>query len=147
MKIKQLINNELVLGDGPKEKIINPFNSEIITEIPQSSVEQVELAVQSAKSAFTSWSQTTPADRSAMLLKVADMIEENAEEIARIESLNCGKPYHLVLNADSYSYTGTNQLAWRNAWPDPVYKTNFTATGNNYLSSPLFVSAVIGAVV
>ena len=32
MKIKQLINNELVLGDGPKEKIINPFNSEIITE-------------------------------------------------------------------------------------------------------------------
>ena len=87
MKIKQLINNELVLGDGPKEKIINPFNSEIITEIPQSSIEQVELAVQSAKSAFTSWSQTTPADRSAMLLKVADMIEQNAEEIARIESL------------------------------------------------------------
>jgi aminobutyraldehyde dehydrogenase len=30
-----------------------------------------------------------------MLLKVADMIEQNAEEIARIESLNCGKPYHL----------------------------------------------------
>ena len=98
MKIKQLINNELVLGDGPKEQIINPFNSEIITEIPQSSIEQVELAVQSAKSAFTSWYQTTPADRSAMLLKVADMIEQNAEEIARIESLNCGKPYHLVLN-------------------------------------------------
>tara|TARA_B100001175_G_scaffold140992_1_gene119654 strand:+ start:463 stop:1893 length:1431 start_codon:yes stop_codon:yes gene_type:complete len=98
MKIKQLINNELVLGDGPKEKIINPFNSEIITEIPQSSIEQVELAVQSAKSAFSSWSRTTPADRSAMLLKVADMIEQNAEEIARIESLNCGKPYHLVLN-------------------------------------------------
>ena len=95
--LKQLINNELVLGDGPKEQIINPFNSEIITEIPQSSIEQVELAVQSAKSAFTSWSQTTPADRSAMLLKVADMIEQNAEEIARIESLNCGKPYHLVL--------------------------------------------------
>ena len=33
-----------------------------------------------------------------MLLKVADLIEQNAEEIARIESLNCGKPYHLVLN-------------------------------------------------
>ena len=98
MKIQQLINNELVLGDGPSEKIINPFNSEIIIEIPQSSNEQVELAVQSAKSAFSAWSRTTPADRSAMLLKVADMIEQKAEEIARIESLNCGKPYHLVLN-------------------------------------------------
>ena len=54
MQIKQLINNELVLGDGPSEKIINPFNSEIITEIPQSSTEQVNQAVQSAKSAFTS---------------------------------------------------------------------------------------------
>lgn len=53
--------------------------------------------------------------------------------------------YHLVLNADTYSYTISNQLAWRNVWPDPVYKTNFTVTGNNYLSSPLFVSAVIGA--
>ena len=87
MKIKQLINNELVLGDGPNEKIINPFNSEIITEIPQSSIEQVELATQSAKSAFPAWSRTTPADRSAMLLKVADMIEQNAEEIARLKKL------------------------------------------------------------
>ena len=98
MKIHQLINNEIVLGDGPSEKIINPFNSEIIVEVPQSSNEQVELAVQSAKAAFTSWSRTTPGDRSAMLLKVADLIEQKAEEIARIESLNCGKPYHLVLN-------------------------------------------------
>ena len=68
MKIHQLINNEIVLGDGPSEKIINPFNSEIIVEVPQSSNEQVELAVQSAKTAFTSWSRTTPADRSAMLV-------------------------------------------------------------------------------
>ena len=98
MKIHQLFNNEIVLGDGPSEKIINPFNSEIIVEVPQSSNEQVELAVQSAKTAFTSWSRTTPGDRSAMLLKVADLIEQKAEEIARIESLNCGKPYHLVLN-------------------------------------------------
>ena len=98
MNIHQLINYEIVLGDGPSEKIIYPFYSEIIVEVPQSSNEQVELAVQSAKTAFTSWSRTTPGDRSAMLLKVADLIEQKAEEIARIESLNCGKPYHLVLN-------------------------------------------------
>ncbi len=52
--------------------------------------------------------------------------------------------YHLVLSADSYSYTGSNQFAWKNVWPDPIYQTNFTVTGNNYLVSPLCVSAVIG---
>jgi hypothetical protein len=52
--------------------------------------------------------------------------------------------YHLVLSADTYSYTGSNQLAWKNVWPDPIYQTNFTVNGNNYLVSPLAVSAVIG---
>ena len=126
MKIKQLINNELVLGDGPKEKIINPFNSEIITEIPQSSIEQVELAVQSAKSAFSSWSRTTPADRSAMLLKVADMIEQNAEEIARIESLNCGKPYQL---ASSEAPTSQNSRSRSVAIPSRTSTTPSPRTG------------------
>ena len=43
MKIHQLINNEIVLGDGPSEKIINPFNSEIIVEVPQSSMNKLNL--------------------------------------------------------------------------------------------------------
>ena len=98
MKTNILINNELVKGDSEIEKIINPVNSEVIVEIPQSSNEQVNKAVESAQKAFVEWSRTTPADRSGMLLKFADLIDKNAEEIAKIESINTGKPYHLALN-------------------------------------------------
>ena len=98
MKTNILINNELVKGDSEIEKIINPVNSEVIVEIPQSSNEQVNKAVESAQKAFVEWSRTTPADRSGMLLKFADLIDKNAEEIAKIESMNTGKPYHLALN-------------------------------------------------
>ena len=98
MKTNILINNELVKGDSEIEKIINPVNSEVIVEIPQSSNEQVNKAVESAQKAFVEWSRTTPADRSGMLLKFADLIDNNAEEIAKIESMNTGKPYHLALN-------------------------------------------------
>ena len=98
MKTNILINNELVKGDSEIEKIINPVNSEVIVEIPQSSNEQVNKAVESAQKAFVEWSRTTPADRSSMLLKFADLIDKNAEEIAKIESINTGKPYHLALN-------------------------------------------------
>ncbi len=50
-----------------------------------------------AHRAFDGWSETTPAERSALLLKLADAIEERAEEFARIESPNCGKPYARAL--------------------------------------------------
>ena len=52
MKTNILINNELIQGDSSPEKIINPVNSEIIVEVPQSSEEQVNKAVAAAKKAF-----------------------------------------------------------------------------------------------
>ena len=83
MKTNILINNELIQGDSTPEKIINPVNSELIVEVPQSSEEQVNKAVSAAKKAFATWSKTTPADRSGMLLKLADLIDSKAEEIAK----------------------------------------------------------------
>jgi len=53
--------------------------------------------VAAAVAAFDRWSRTTPAERSLMLLKLADRIEVNAEDYAALEALNCGKPRHLVL--------------------------------------------------
>ena len=58
MKTNILINNELIQGDSTLEKI-NPVNSEIIVEVPQSSEEQVNKAVSAAKKAFFTWSKTT----------------------------------------------------------------------------------------
>ncbi|RIH85013.1 gamma-aminobutyraldehyde dehydrogenase [Calidithermus roseus] len=98
MQIKQLINGEFVLGEGAPYEILNPATGETLTKVPEASLEQVKAAVAAAEAAFDAWSQTTPKDRSLLLLKLADKIEERAEEFARLESLNCGKPYLAVLN-------------------------------------------------
>ncbi|WP_018465328.1 gamma-aminobutyraldehyde dehydrogenase [Calidithermus timidus] len=98
MQIKQLINGEFVLGEGAPYEILNPATGEILTRVPEASLEQIKAAVAAAETAFDAWSQTTPKDRSLLLLKLADRIEEKAEEFARLESLNCGKPYLAVLN-------------------------------------------------
>jgi hypothetical protein len=53
--------------------------------------------------------------------------------------------YHIVINADTYTKTDNSFIAWRNAWPDPVYKTNYTPTGLNFLESPYMITAFIGS--
>lgn len=69
----------------------------MIAHIAQASAAQVEEAVNAADKAFIEWGQTTPKDRAALLLQVADVIEEQGEVLARLESQNCGKPYQRVL--------------------------------------------------
>ena len=97
MKTNLLINNKSVPGEADKYDVINPVNSEVVTSIAQSSINQVNEAVSSARLAFDKWSKTSPGERSGLLLKLADAIDQNAEEIAKLESLNTGKPYHLAL--------------------------------------------------
>lgn len=105
-----LINNQLVKGGGSGEQILNPATGEVLCVVPEASPEQLNAAVDSASTAFTSWSQTTPAERSNLLLKLADAVEANAEQFARLESLNCGKPYARALGdeipaiADCFRY-------------------------------------------
>src|ERR671916_151865 len=59
--------------------------------------DQIDAAVLAADRAFAAWSRTTPAERSGLLLKLADRIEAEAEAFAALEALNCGKPRYLVL--------------------------------------------------
>ncbi len=95
---KMLIGGEFVAGESTPLEILNPATGEVLLKLPEASVEQVKQAVAAAEKAFEAWSQTTPKDRSMMLLKLADKIDEHAEELARLESLNCGKPYLAALN-------------------------------------------------
>ena len=85
-------------GQGAGEKILNPRTGAAIVEIAEASAAQVNEAVEAADGAFDAWSRTTPAERSGMLLKLADKIEQDAEAYADLEALNCGKPRHLVLS-------------------------------------------------
>ena len=92
-----LIDGAFVDGEGEAEKVLNPATGELLVALPEASAEQVHKAVAAAHRAFDSWSETTPADRSRLLLKLADMIETRAEDFARLESLNCGKPFARAL--------------------------------------------------
>ena len=64
----------------------------MIAEVPKGTEADVDRAVQAAKSAFLEWRETTPGERAEVLLKLADVIDENTEELAQIESQNVGKP-------------------------------------------------------
>jgi aminobutyraldehyde dehydrogenase len=91
------IDGTFVAGEGEPERVLNPATGALLVEVPEASTEQVHKAVSAAHRAFDAWRDTTPSDRSRMLLKLADAIEAQAETFARLESLNCGKPYARAL--------------------------------------------------
>ena len=98
LQTKLLINGRFVTGEGNLEEILNPSSGECVARIAEASLEQVQAAVASADAAFASWGRTTPKERAQYLLQIADVVEAHATEFARLESLNCGKPYQMVLN-------------------------------------------------
>ena len=90
---QQFIGGDFVdAADGKSAEVINPANDQVIANVPASSEQDVDRAVDAAATAFESWKQTTPQDRSLLLLKIADALEAKADELGRIESANAGKP-------------------------------------------------------
>ena len=79
---------------------VNPSTEEVIAAIPDSDERDVDDAVQAAKRAFPAWSRTTAAERSKLLLKLADLIEQNLDELAQLESMDSGKPLTLAKTLD-----------------------------------------------
>ena len=79
-------------GGAPQE-IINPATGKVIAHVPKGTAEDVDRAVAAARKAYDQvWFDSTPRDRSERLLKLADAIEANGDELARLESENVGKP-------------------------------------------------------
>ena len=83
---------------GKMMSIENPATGKNIAEVVDASREDVDSAVQTAKRAFYDgrWSKKTPSERSKIIWKLADLLEAKAEELAKIESENTGKPYAYV---------------------------------------------------
>ena len=91
--LQNLINAESVApAEGQTEPILNPATGEVIAHAPVSSAADVDRAVTAARQAFPGWSTSTPGERALALLKLADAIEANADEISELESDNAGKP-------------------------------------------------------
>jgi aminobutyraldehyde dehydrogenase len=95
---EMLIGSSFAGGAEAGERVLNPRTGALLIDLPEASAQQVDAAVQAAEKAFSAWSQTTPAERSLLLLKLADAIERDAEGFASLEALNCGKPRSKALN-------------------------------------------------
>jgi 1-pyrroline dehydrogenase len=90
---KNFVGGEWVdSAGGETMEVVNPSTGEVIAEVPRSTAEDADRAVQAAKAALAEWLETTPGERAELLFKLADLIDENGDELAALESKNVGKP-------------------------------------------------------
>ena len=82
--------------DGRRSDVIDPSTGQVYATAPLSGAEDVDIACRAAAAAFTRWRDTTPSERSSMLLKFADAIEARAEDFIEAEGRNTGKPLALT---------------------------------------------------
>ncbi|AXT85247.1 gamma-aminobutyraldehyde dehydrogenase [Aeromicrobium sp. A1-2] len=99
--ITNVINGELVpAASGATYDVIDPSTGQVYAAAPLSGAEDVDRAFRAAGEAFQTWRDTTPWERSKMLLKLAGAIEARAEEIVDVESRDTGKPKALTLSEE-----------------------------------------------
>src|SRR6478672_6654609 len=93
-------------ASGETMKVIAPATGEVIASVPRCSAEDVDRAVAAAREAWPAWSEKTPKDRSELLHRMADIMDEHAEELAQLESVNVGKP--LMVSRDEMPFSADN---------------------------------------
>jgi 1-pyrroline dehydrogenase len=95
--------------EGGTMEVLNPATGETIAEVPRGTQADVDRAVEAAKQALPEWLETTPAERAEALLGLAAAIDDNAEELAELESQNVGKPLsyardEMPVSADNFRF-------------------------------------------
>jgi len=92
LKLKNYINGEWIESESDQIlDIINPAKQKIIAKVPMSTRDEVNLAVEAAKEAFPDWRRTTPLARARCLFRLKELLEENFEELSRIQTMEHGK--------------------------------------------------------
>ena len=93
-------------ASGETMEVINPATGQVVAEVPKCGAEDVDRTVAAAKKRLPEWLDVTPKERSELLHRLADVLDENAEELARLESLNVGKP--LMASRDEIPFCADN---------------------------------------
>jgi 1-pyrroline dehydrogenase len=102
-----LIGGELTAAaSGETMEVIAPATGETIAEVPRCGAEDVDRAVEAAEAAAPEWLEKTPKERSELLHKLAEVLDENAEELAQLESVHVGKP--LMASRDEMPFSADN---------------------------------------
>jgi 4-guanidinobutyraldehyde dehydrogenase/NAD-dependent aldehyde dehydrogenase len=106
---------------GKTRATVNPANGKELADVALCAAEDVELAVQGSRQAFESgsWSEMAPGDRKMIMVRWAELIEQNADELALLECLDVGKPISDTVNVDVPSAART--IRWSGEAIDKVY--------------------------
>ena len=89
--IKNYIGGEWVESKGKTVDVVNPATNEAIAQVPISTEEEINAAVESAKEAYPEWRSTTPVTRARYLFRLKQLLEENFEEVSRVQTQEHGK--------------------------------------------------------
>src|SRR5215472_12172749 len=146
---KLLINNRWVnSASGKTFPTINPATGEEIAQVAEADAADVDKAVSAARTAFEhgSWrTKISAAERGKLLNRLADLIEQNADELARLEVLDNGKPYKVAKSADlpltvaCYRYYA--------GWTDKVQGRTIPVSGNYFSYTRLEPVGVVGQII
>ncbi|MGP8157801.1 MAG: aldehyde dehydrogenase family protein [Candidatus Acidiferrales bacterium] len=145
---KLLINNEWVDSVSRKTfATINPASGEEICQVAEADAADVDRAVRAARTAFETgaWRKTSASERGQLLHKLADLIERHADELARLEALDNGKPYSVAAAADlpltiaCYRYYA--------GWADKIQGKTIPITGDYFCYTRHEPVGVVGQII
>jgi phenylacetaldehyde dehydrogenase len=119
---KLMINNEWVNGvSGHTIPVYDPATGMIVTKITSGNSVDIDKAVTAANEAFKKWSKTKPLERQTLLLRLADLIEQNAQRLSEIESIDNGKSLMIARNGDVGS--SINFVRYMAGWATKIMGT------------------------
>lgn len=145
---KILINNEWVNADSGKTfPTVNPATGEKICDVAEADASDVDKAVRAARAAFERgpWRRMTGAERGRLMNRLADLIEQNMEELARLETLDNGKPFSVSMAADlpltiaCYRYYA--------GWADKLQGKTIPVSGNYFCYTRHEPVGVVGQII
>ena len=145
---KLFINNRWVNSHSGKTfPTINPATGEEICQVAEADATDVDEAVKAARNAFENgpWPQMSAADRGRLLYKLADLIEEHADELAMLEALDNGKPYHVARAADLGLAIATYR--YYAGWADKVQGRTIPVAGNYFTYTRHEPVGVVGQII
>jgi betaine-aldehyde dehydrogenase len=99
--LQNFINGQSVKSSsGKTTEVINPSTGETYAQAQLSNAKDIDQAYQAAETAFESWRETTPSERQQALLKIADTLEANAQELIELEGINTGKAFAVTASEE-----------------------------------------------
>src|SRR5436190_5795447 len=120
LRTKSFIGGDFVdAASGRTYEVENPATGRTIAEVAEGGIDDVDRAVAAARRAAPGWAATSPSDRKKILIRFADLIDEHAEELAQIETLDVGKPISDTRSLDVPDSAAT--IRWHAEATDKLY--------------------------